>query len=322
MSAAATSKESAAFCADLVRTHDFARYAATLFLPQATRRALLSIYAFNVEISRVREQVSQPLPGEMRMQWWTDMLQGAGHGGVEGNPVAAELRQTISDFRLPVEPLTRLIEEHQFDLYNDPMPSMAALEGYATETSSALFSLGARIAAPPSAVIDHLARHAGLAQGIEQVIAALPLDAARRQLFVPLQLLQQHGGGIEEVFSGKQTPRVRAAIDQLAEDARKHLGTAIDLLDHLQPPVRRMFLPLALVRRDLMQMSRAEFDPFVPQPTSRLRTWWTLWRASRTKEFGGEVTSGVCRMPRAQICAHACPGRGAARSDAPQSRDP
>ena len=192
MSGAATSKESAAFCADLVRTHDFARYASTLFLPQVQRRALLSVYAFNVEISRVREQVSQPLPGEMRLQWWTDMLEGAGHGGVEGNPVAAELLQTIGEFRLPVEPLSRLIEEHQFDLYNDPMPSMAALEGYVTDTSSALFSLGARIAAQPSDVIDHIARHAGLAQGMAQVIAALPLDAARRQLFLPLQLLQQH----------------------------------------------------------------------------------------------------------------------------------
>ena len=60
MSGTATSKESAAFCADLVRTHDFSRYAASLFLPQARRRALLSIYAFNVEISRVRDQVSQP----------------------------------------------------------------------------------------------------------------------------------------------------------------------------------------------------------------------------------------------------------------------
>ena len=135
MSAAATSKDSAALCADLVRTHDFARYASTLFLPQAERRALLAVYAFNVEISRVREQVSQPLPGEMRLQWWTDMLEGAGHGGVEGNPVAAELLQTIREFRLPVEPLSRLIEEHQFDLYNDPMPSMAALEGYVTDTS-------------------------------------------------------------------------------------------------------------------------------------------------------------------------------------------
>ena len=59
------------------------------------RRALLALYAFNVEISRVREQVSQPLPGEIRLQWWTDMLAGAGHGGVEGNPVAAELMLAI-----------------------------------------------------------------------------------------------------------------------------------------------------------------------------------------------------------------------------------
>jgi phytoene synthase len=287
MSGAVTSKDSAAFCADLVRTHDFARYASTLFMPQVQRRALLAVYAFNVEISRVRDQVSQPLPGEMRLQWWTDMLEGAGHGGVEGNPVAAELLQTIGEFRLPIEPLTRLIEEHQFDLYNDPMPSMAALEGYVTDTSSALLSLGARVAVQPSAVIDHLARHAGLAQGMAQVIAALPLDAARRQLFLPLQLLQQHGSGIEEVFSGKQTPRTRAAIDQLAGDARKHLGTAFELLTHVPPQVRPVFLPLALVRRDLTRLSRADVDPFVLQAPSRLRTLWTLWRASRSREFGG-----------------------------------
>ena len=287
MSGATTSKESAAFCADLVRTHDFARYASTLFLPQAQRRALLAVYAFNVEISRVREQVSQPLPGEMRLQWWTDTLEGAAHGGVEGNPVAAELLQTIAEFRLPIEPLSRLIEEHQFDLYNDPMPSMAALEGYVTDTSAALFLLGARITAQPSAVIDHLARHAGLAQGIAQVIAALPLDAARRQLFLPLQLLQQHGSGMEEVFAGKQTPRARAAIDQLAADARKHLGTAFELLTLVPPQVRPIFLPLALVGLDLKRMSRADADPFVPQATSRLRTLWTLWRASRSREFGG-----------------------------------
>ncbi|KRR18210.1 phytoene synthase [Bradyrhizobium lablabi] len=287
MSEAATSKASAAFCADLVRTHDFVRYASTLFLPAVQRRALLSIYAFNVEISRVREQVSQPLPGEIRMQWWTDMLQGAGHGGVEGNPVAAELRHAIDEFRLPIEPLLRLIEEHQFDLYNDPMPSMAALEGYATDTASALFSLAAQIVAQPSAAIDHLARHGGLAQGIAQVLTALPHDAARRQLFVPLQLLQQHGSGMEQVFAGKQTPQARAAIDQLIGEARKHLRTAFELLAHVPPQVRPVFLPLTLTHRDLKRMSRADADPFLPQATSRLRILWTLWRASRSREFGG-----------------------------------
>jgi phytoene synthase len=287
MTGTATSKDSAAFCADLVRTHDFVRYASTLFLPAVQRRALLSIYAFNVEISRVREQVSQPLPGEMRLQWWTDMLEGGGHGGVEGNPVAAELLQTIGEFRLPVAPLSRLVEEHQFDLYNDPMPSMAALEGYVTDTSAALFLLGARIAAQPTATIDHLARHAGLAQGMTQVIAALPLDAARRQLFLPLQLLQQHGSGVEQVYSGKQTPQARAAIDQLSGEARNHLSTAFELLTHVPPHARPVFLPLAMVDRDLKRMGRADVDPFMPHTTSRLRILWTLWRASRTKQFGG-----------------------------------
>jgi phytoene synthase len=119
------------------------------------------------------------------------------------------------------------------------------------------------------------------------VIATLPLDAARRQLFLPLQLLQLHGSGMEEVFAGKQAPRARAAIDQLATDARKNLRTAFELLAHVPPQARRVFLPLALVRRDLERMSRADFDPFVPQAPSRLRTLWTLWRASRTREFGG-----------------------------------
>jgi phytoene synthase len=285
MNATDNPKGAAGFCADLVRSHDFARYASALFMPAHERRALLAVYAFNVEISRVREQVSQPLPGEVRLQWWTDMLGGEGQGGVEGNPVAAELQLAIRDFRLPVEPLSRLIDEHQFDLYNDPMPSMAALEGYVNDTASALFSLSARIAARPSEEIEHLARHAGLALGLAQVIAALPLDAARRQLFVPLQLLQQHGSGMEEVFSGKQTPQARAAIDQLIGEARRHLTTALELFAGVPAEVRPIFLPLALVRRDLKRMSRADVDPFVPQATSRFRTLWTLWRASRSPAF-------------------------------------
>ena len=167
-------EQSAAFCADLVRSHDFPRYASTLFLPSVHRRPLLALYAFNVEISRVRDQVSQPLPGEMRLQWWIDMLLGQDHGGVEGNPVAAELLWAIRTWRLPVDRLVRLVEEHEFDLYNDPMPSLAALEGYANDTASTLFACGARFLLRPSEAIDHLARHAGLAYGMVQAISALP----------------------------------------------------------------------------------------------------------------------------------------------------
>jgi phytoene synthase len=188
-------------------------------------------------------------------------------------------------FGLPAEPLLRLIDEHQFDLYNDPMPTLAALEGYAQETSSALFALAARIVAPPSAEVEHLARHAGIAQGFVQVIASLPKDASRRQLFLPLQLLKAHGSGAEEVFSGKQTPNSRAAIDQLVGEARGHLQTAFELLAQVAPSVRPIFLPLAPARRNLTRMLRADNDPFAPRNQSRFSTLWTVWRASRSKQF-------------------------------------
>ncbi len=212
-----------------MRSHDFPRYAATLFAPATERRALLALYAFNVEIVRVRDQVSQPLPGEIRLQWWTDMLSGQVHGSAEGNPVAAELLRAIRDFNLPVEPLSLLADEHQFDLYNDPMPTMTALEGYLAATCSALFALAARIMASPWTA-EHLARHAGLAQGLAQVITNLPRDAAHRQLFLPQQLLTSHNCNMEDVFAGQETPILRAVLDQLADEARQHLTTALSLL--------------------------------------------------------------------------------------------
>src|ERR1700739_1163928 len=114
MSNANAGREAAGCCAELVRPHDFTRYVSTLFVPAEPRRALIALYAFNVEISRVHEQVSQPLPGEVRLQWWTDMLAGAGHGGVEGNPVAAELLLAIRSWRLPVGGLSGPVCVHQF----------------------------------------------------------------------------------------------------------------------------------------------------------------------------------------------------------------
>ncbi len=285
MSRAAPPADSVAFCADLVRSHDFPRYVATLFAPAAERRALLALYAFNVEIVRVRDQVSQPLPGEIRLQWWTDMLSGHVHGSAEGNPVAAELLRAIHDFDLPVEPLSLLADEHQFDLYNDPMPTLTALEGYLAATCSALFALAARIMAPPSEATEHVARHAGLAQGIAQIIANLPRDAAHRQLFLPQQLLTSHGCGMEDVFAGKETPNLHAVLKQLVGEAEQHLATALSLLPQVPASVRPAFLTLGQVRVDLKRLSRPERNPFAPQPSSRLRTLWTLWRASRSREF-------------------------------------
>ena len=273
-------QSAAAFCADLVRTHDFDRYASTLFVPADKRRPLLALYAFNVEVSRVRDHVRQALPGEIRLQWWTDALAGSGYGDVEQNPVAAELLSAVRNFDLPVDRLTKLVDAHVFDLYNDPMPDLAVLESHFRDTSVTLFACTARILGDRSEAVDHAAEHAGLAQGVTLIAARLPYDAARSQLYLPLDMLQQNDGTEQEFFACKTTPAIRATLDQLFKGAREQLAVADGMLVDVAEPARAAFLPTALVKYDLTQMSAASFDPFELYLRTRLRTLWTLWRAS------------------------------------------
>ena len=116
-----------AHCAALVREHDQDRYIACLYAPEAQRPALFALYAFSHEIARVRALVSEPLPGEVRLQWWRDLLEGEPKGEAQAHPVAAALLDAVARYRLPIAPLTGLIEARVFDLYDDPMPSLSDL---------------------------------------------------------------------------------------------------------------------------------------------------------------------------------------------------
>ena len=83
--------DSAALAADSLKTTDPDRYYATLVIPEKHRPAVTALYAFAADVASVRERVSEPAPGEIRLQWWSDALEGQGHGNVRQNPVADAL---------------------------------------------------------------------------------------------------------------------------------------------------------------------------------------------------------------------------------------
>ncbi|RUY35612.1 phytoene/squalene synthase family protein, partial [Mesorhizobium sp. M7A.F.Ca.CA.001.13.2.1] len=54
---------------DAVRAADHDRYLTALYAPDGKRYALFSLYAFNAEISGIRDRIHEALPGEVRLQW-------------------------------------------------------------------------------------------------------------------------------------------------------------------------------------------------------------------------------------------------------------
>ena len=66
--------------ADIVAKGDPDRFDACMAAPVAARAVLFPIYAFNVEVSRATWAVSEPMIGEMRLQWLQDALDDIANG--------------------------------------------------------------------------------------------------------------------------------------------------------------------------------------------------------------------------------------------------
>jgi 15-cis-phytoene synthase len=269
-----------AHCAQLVRQADRDRFIASLFAPAEKRGALYALYAFNAEIARVRDAAHQALAGEIRLQWWSDVIAGERSGEARANPVAAALLAVMERHRLPSDRLITMVEAHRFDLYDEQMRDLAQLETYARQTSSALFALAVQILAGAEA--DAICAPAGVAYAVTGLLRALPLHIARRQFYLPAVLLDEHGASLHDLAAGRSSPSLDMALRELRAFARRNLQKAGEQLAQLPDPAIPALLPLALVGASLDRLERS--PPFQPAEIPLWRRQWLIWRAARNPE--------------------------------------
>jgi 15-cis-phytoene synthase len=267
------------YCAALVREIDRDRYLAALFAPADRRNALFSLYAFDIEISRIRDLAREPMPGEIRLQWWREVLEGERAGEAMANPVAASLLATLARHRLTAAKLIDLVETCRFDIYDESMPTLADLQSYASKTAGAIFDYATRILgeAPEENAIE-----AGQVQTIANVIALLPRHAARRQLFLPLDILRQYGADPDDVFAMRASSALRTVLAEFRLRARRHLTRLAET--NIPEKVWPAFLSLAPLRPWLNAMERTAYQPFQPPELPAWRAQWRIWRAAKSLE--------------------------------------
>jgi phytoene synthase len=273
-----------AYCEDELRCADKDRWLASLFIPVELRSHVHTLYAFNLETARVSETVSEPLLGEIRLQWWRDAVEGANPGESKASPVAAALLATVGRFNLPKAPLLKLIDARlSRDIYADPVQSLEELESYTEATCANLFRLVMLILDPEAAAAGFdAAGHAGIAYGITGLMRALPWHCVRGQVFVPQEILAKRGVRREELAAGQASPGAYAALADLRSVARNHLEAFARSLARLPGKIRPALLPAALCEPYLKIMEAPSYHPL--KAIVELPQWrrqWILWRTAR-----------------------------------------
>lgn len=272
------------FAVQSLREHDRDRYLATLVLPTESRLHVTAILAFNADIAAIRERVSGPQPGEIRLQWWNDALTGDGHGEVHQNPLADGLLDTVAKYGLPIGTLQRLIGARRFDLYDDPMPDLETFEGYAGETASTLFQLAAMILNNGEPIEQgDAAGHLGVAQAMIGHLRAFGYVSSQGRIMLPWSILEANGVRETELFRGQDSEGLQSALSQIAELAEDHLTKARIAIASAPAKLRPAFAAIAVLENQLVNWKQNSSNPFAPpgdepdwRKIARL-TWWA-WR--------------------------------------------
>lgn len=282
MDGPSTNTDVARYCAEQVRRFDHDRYLCALFVPGAVRPHVLALYAFNVEVARVRELVREPMMGQIRLQWWREEVDFTGEQG-RNHPVAIALREAIRACDLSRPVLLRLLDAREHDLSDDPPANLEALEDYADATAATLIHLTLEILGVGDGSTRAAGRDIGIAWALTGLLRAVPFHARQRRLYLPRDLLDRTGTAPDRLFEGRAGRALMPIAREIAARARAHLNAARERRSEVPRQATPALLPAVLADLYLDRLARADFDLFAPTTrreasTHVLRLAWATLR--------------------------------------------
>ncbi len=168
----------------MVRERDPDRFLISMLMPSEVREALWALFAFNHEIAKTREVVSDTTLGHIRLQWWREAVGAVYEGGaVPEHEVVGPLAEVTRKYNLPRGAFEDLIYAREFDLEG---VAPAHLEGfliYADHTSTPLMKLAMTICGddPEAEPVQPVAINYALAG----ILRAAAIHRAQGRSFLP-----------------------------------------------------------------------------------------------------------------------------------------
>ncbi len=267
-----------AYCRSFVSACDRDRYLASLFAPADKRRHLNALHAFAADLAAIKSRASEPLVGQIRLQWWRDSLVEMVAGTIFNAPIADALIRAIAAADLPKSALEAMIDAREAELGGDHLVSLASFEHHLAATDGAIFAHGVQILTGQSAAEEapHGAlRAAGIALGLTRTMTRCPSPSSAMDM-LPRDLLAMHGAQLNAA-STTLTPALKAVQNDLIATARHHLIRARGGTASLAHEAHPALLPLATIEADLKRIERAPFAG----PRGALRRQLSIYLAAR-----------------------------------------
>lgn len=250
-------------CAREIRTHDRDRWLVSCLAPPAARGRLHALYGFNLEIAKIRDVVTEPMLGHIRLQWWRETVEGLAAGASSAHPVAEALAPMIADGAVTPADLGALIDAREADLAEEGPATATAFVDYCDATSGALnrLALGVLGLGGDQAAVA-AGEKIGRAHAMAGLLRAAAFHAARGRVMLPRALLDAHGVGLPALLAGRPGPGLKRAARTIADEARRELGAARALRGEVPAAALPVLALARFAEASLGRLARDDYDLF------------------------------------------------------------
>ncbi len=281
-------KTSIEYCIDMVRNRDHDRYLCALYAPDKARDGLIVLLAFNNELAEVNDKVSEPMLGEIRLQWWRDAIEDLYKGTVRKHPVSQAMDEVGIIKGVDKALLLSLIDARVNDLYNEQAKSSDELISQVGAIAGDLhFAMGCLLVEGGLAGQEMKSlRAVGTAWGLLGLIKACCFQAGVASDKIPDDVLAAEGISRESLYDGHVDHNMVLVIKNLVEKIKKESSLARELQKGKAKPLMPALLPLKLVDKYLRDWEAIAFDPNqMGTDTGNLGRQWVLMKSALFGNF-------------------------------------
>ena len=259
------------YCASEVKAYDPDRYLTALFAPKGYREAIFSLYAFNSDIARTRELVSEPILGQIRLKWWDETISSIYEGETINHPVVMELAKAIKKFELVSKPFYDLIKARSFDLNDSPLENIDELEAYALNTSGVLSRLAMNVLGYSKGAPIKAANLIGTAWALIGLMRSVGFHAQNKRVYIPESLIMNYNLSKTNLLNPSSVGQLKEAIKEVVCKAEEKIVEARDLKNDIPKGANSVLLLAAIANSYISLLKNERFDPTVSLQSSNLK---------------------------------------------------
>jgi len=259
-------------------THHYENFhVASFLLPKRLHQDFYNVYSYCRWADDLGDEIGDRAESLRLLGWWREQLE-AMYAGEATHPVFVALRRTVARCSIPQEPFADLIRAFEQDQTVGRYATWQDLYGYCRYSANPVGRLVLYLCGYSDAERQRLSDATCTALQLANFWQDVAVDLEKDRVYIPLEVLERHGYGLEDLYARRMTPAFRDVMREIVARARELFAEGLPLSSMVD---RRLAIDIDLFSRGglrvLDKIAEQDYDVLSRRPAiSKAERVWLL----------------------------------------------